>query len=107
MKSAKRERPRTSSRRQRGSDELTLAEAARLLHVSRLYLITLVEEGRFPSVRVTRGGHRRISRAEVLAYKEKLRKSQMSGLEKMVDASQRMRLYDDEIRELRFRRRQR
>ncbi|WP_343654358.1 helix-turn-helix domain-containing protein [Paraburkholderia caribensis] len=83
---------------------LTIAEAARLLHVSKMYLLTLVEQGVFTGVHTTRGGHRQISHAEVLAYKEKLVKAQTDGLERMIEASQCMGLYDEEIRELPLRR---
>ncbi|TXC79093.1 helix-turn-helix domain-containing protein [Paraburkholderia azotifigens] len=101
MKSAKRDRTRKSvTSKRRRSDELTVAEASRLLHVSRTYLTALIDEGKFLEVHTTRRGRRRISRAEVLAYKEQIVKAQADGLERMIRASERMGLYDGEMREL-------
>jgi excisionase family DNA binding protein len=77
--------------------ELTSEEAAKLLHVSRTHLNTLVDEGALGDVRITQGGHRRIPRAAVLAYKEKSTLAQRRGLDKMTEASQRMGLYDGEL----------
>lgn len=77
------------------------------LHVSQTFLSSLIAGGKLPSVRTTREGNLQISRAEVLAYKERIRKAWTDGLEKMMDASQRMALYDGETRELPLRRKQR
>lgn len=82
---------------ERESGELTSEEAAKLLHVSRTHLNTLVDEGKLGQVRHTEGGHRRIPRAAVLAYRENTKKAQKKGLDRMVEASGRMRLYDEEL----------
>ena len=81
-------------------DELTFAEAAKLLHMSRTYLNTLVKAGTFSGVRKTRGGQRRIPRAEVLAYKKHSVMTQTQGLDRMMEVSQRIGLYDAENREV-------
>ncbi|BBU30254.1 hypothetical protein BTHE68_39880 [Burkholderia sp. THE68] len=78
--------------------ELTSEEAAKLLHVSRTHLNTLIRDGRLTGVRLTPGGHRRISRAKVLAYKVSTEESQRQGLDEMVQASARMGLYDAELK---------
>jgi excisionase family DNA binding protein len=101
MKSLKRKGPRGSVLRTRSeADELTIAEAARLLHLSRTYLDALISAGKFPGIRKTRGGRRRIPRADVLAFKAQARLTQMKGLARMIEASQRMGLYEREISQL-------
>jgi excisionase family DNA binding protein len=90
-------RSRKSAEATSGADDLTSEEAARLLHVSRTHLNTLVDEGKFGEVRHTEGGHRRIPRAAVLAYRGKSKMTQTKGLDKMVEASGRMGLYDAEL----------
>jgi excisionase family DNA binding protein len=85
-------------------DAMTISDAAKLLHVSRTYLNALIDEGRLDRVSYSQGGHRRIQRAAVLAYKEQSKITQKRGLKRMVDASQRMRLYDRELKELPVRR---
>ena len=77
-------------------DELTSEEAAKLLRVSRTHINTLMDTGKLGEVSRTAGGHRRISRTAVLAYKTKSKKRQTRGLDAMADASQRLGLYADE-----------
>jgi excisionase family DNA binding protein len=50
--------------------ELTTVEAAEVLHVSRPYLIKLLNEGAFPHRKV--GKHRRIRMEDVMAYKSRI-----------------------------------
>ncbi|WP_176060963.1 helix-turn-helix domain-containing protein [Paraburkholderia sp. BCC1876] len=73
-------------------EELIIEEAVKLLHVSRAHLNTLVDEGKLGVVRHTQGGHRRIQPAAVLACKEKIKTTQKKGLDRTVDASERMGL---------------
>lgn len=78
-------------------EQLTSEVAARLLHVSRTHLNTLVDAGVLGEVSRTAGGHRRVSKAAVLAYKADSRSRQAKGLDAMAQASQRLGLYDDEL----------
>lgn len=76
---------------------LTSAEAAKLLNVSRTYLNTLVEEGKLGPIERTEGGHRRIPKSVVLAYKQHSRRRQEKALEEMSKAAQDLGLYDTEM----------
>jgi len=73
--------------------ELTTQEAAALLNVSRPYLIKLLEEGKLPFHRV--GTHRRIYYGDLMAYKEKSFQESQEALDRLVELSQEMGLYDD------------
>lgn len=78
-------------------EPLTSEAAAKLLHVSRTHLNTLLDAGALGDVSRTVGGHRRISKAAVLAYKASSKARQAKGLDAMVQASQRLGLYDEEL----------
>lgn len=83
-----------------GADEddgLTSEAAAKLLHVSRTHLNSLADSGALGAVRRTDGGHRRISKAALLEYKNRSRERQSKGLDAMMVASQRLGLYDEEL----------
>jgi excisionase family DNA binding protein len=79
---------------------VSIPEAAKLLHFSRMYLERLIDEGMLSVVRAPYADNRGISRAQVVALKRKLKASQREGLTSMVDASRRIGLYDLEIKEL-------
>lgn len=79
------------------ADEITSEAAAKLLHVSRTHLNSLVDSGQLGPVRRTAGGHRRISKASVLRYKAASKARQAKGLQAMGEASQRLGLYDHEL----------
>ncbi len=79
------------------AEELTSEAASKLLHVSRTHLNTLVDTGQLGDVRRTAGGHRRISKAAVLQYKAASKDRQAKGLDAMVEASDRLGLYDKEL----------
>jgi len=76
---------------------VTSEEAAKLLHVSRTHVNSLVEAGKLGPVNVTQGGHRRISKAAVLSYKAASKHRQARGLAAMSVASQRLGLYNNEL----------
>jgi len=73
-------------------EEITSEEAAKLLRVSRTHLNTLMDRGLLAGSR-TAGGHRRVSKASLEAYKSEARKKQLHGLRQMVSASNEMGLY--------------
>lgn len=78
-------------------DELTSEEAAKLLHVSRSHLNTLADSGALGEIRRTAGNHRRISRSALVGYKARSKERQAKGLDAMMEASQKLGLYDDEL----------
>jgi excisionase family DNA binding protein len=73
---------------------LTSGGAARLLHVSRSHVNALADSGALGEVMKTAGGHRRLSRAAVLAYKEQSKRQQAKGLAAMMAATEEAGLYD-------------
>lgn len=77
-------------------EQLASEAAAKLLHVSRT-LNALLDAGALGDVSRTVGGHRRIPKAAVLAYKAASKARQAKGLDAMAQASQRLGLYADEL----------
>ena len=71
--------------------DLTTFEAAEILHVSRPYLIRLIEKGEIPCHRV--GTHRRIRSTDMLAYKAKFDKARGDVLSELTQHSQEYGLY--------------
>jgi excisionase family DNA binding protein len=84
------------------SDEpfLSLEEAAQLLHVSRTGINKLIDAGTLANIR-NEGPHRRVERSAVLTYKAESKARQAAGMATMVDATQRLGLYDAEVSERR------
>ena len=76
--------------------DLTTEEAAKMLCLSRTHVVSLVKSGALPASS-TAGGHRRISEAAVLAYKEGMKARQSKGLDAMMEASADLGLYDGEL----------
>jgi excisionase family DNA binding protein len=60
--------------------------AAELLHVSRPYVIGLLEGGAIPCRKV--GKHRRVLRADVLKYKDKTAQARLRALGELADQAQ-------------------
>ena len=79
------------------SDWLTSQEASRLLRVSRTHMNTLLDGGALGEIQRTAGGHRRVSKAAVLEYKEQSKQRQAAALNEMAEASQRLGLYSGEL----------
>jgi len=80
-----------------GDEPLTSEAAAKLLHVSRTHVNSLLDAGMLGEVSRTAGGHRRVSKAAVLAYKAASKARQAEGLDSLARASQRLGLYEDEL----------
>ena len=72
--------------------ELTTGQAADILHVSRPYLVKLLEAGDIPYFKV--GKHRRVRREDVMAYKTAIDRRREAVLDELVAESQELGLYD-------------
>lgn len=80
------------------NDELLTSEqAAELLFVSRTHINKLMDAGTLQGVIRTEGGHRRVPKASVLAYKAESKARQARGLDRMIESSQRLGLYEAEL----------
>ena len=67
-------------------EELATQAAADLLGVSRPFLVRLLDDGEIPSWKV--GTHRRVRRADVLAYRAAMRETAEDALQNLVDQAQ-------------------
>src|SRR5260370_32292031 len=72
--------------------ELTTQEAADILNVSRPYLVSLLEDGHIPFIKV--GTHRRIRFSDLMAYKKQRDSNRTRGLAELTQMSQEFGLYD-------------
>ena len=70
--------------------ELTTQEAARLLNMSRPYVVRLLDEGRIPSHRT--GTHRRVMLRDVLTFKAEHRRARGAALDRLSDLDQELGL---------------
>ncbi len=70
--------------------EITTQQAADLLHVSRPFIVKLLENEEIPFRKV--GKHRRIQVEDVLCYKEKIDKKRLKVLEKLAAEAQELGL---------------
>jgi excisionase family DNA binding protein len=72
--------------------ELSTQEAANILNVSRPFLVSLLEAGTIPFTKV--GTHRRIRFTDLMEYKKRRDEETERGLEKIVQISEELGLYD-------------
>ncbi|MGE4220393.1 MAG: helix-turn-helix domain-containing protein [Alphaproteobacteria bacterium] len=68
--------------------ELTTQEAAEYLHVSRPYLIRLLEQGRIPFHKV--GTHRRVRFRDLQAFKEQAERDRAQAMDDLAADAQRL-----------------
>ena len=73
-------------------EELTTQEAADLLHVSRPYFITLLDQGELAFRKV--GNQRRVRLREVIAYKQQQYERSTRAMQEVSQLSDEMGLYD-------------
>ncbi|MBL8204010.1 MAG: helix-turn-helix domain-containing protein [Blastocatellia bacterium] len=66
--------------------EMTTQQAAEYLHVSRLFLISLLEKNELPYRKV--GTHRRVLAADVIAYKNRIDAARLQTLEQLAAQAQ-------------------
>lgn len=71
---------------------LSTSEAADILGISRPTLVRMLESGEIPFEQP--GRHRRVRMADVLAYRERVRRQRGAGLDRMVAAAEDAGLYD-------------
>jgi excisionase family DNA binding protein len=72
--------------------DLSGHRAADLLHVSHVYFLKLLDDGALPFR--TEGTHRRVRRADVLAYKADFDAQRFAAMAELTTLSQEMGLYD-------------
>ena len=72
--------------------ELSTQDAADILNVSRPFLVSLLEAGAIPFIKV--GTHRRIRFIDLMEYKKRRDEETERGLEKIVRISEELGLYD-------------
>lgn len=74
-------------------ESLTTQEAAEILHVSRPYLIGLLDKGLIPYYRLR--SHRRIRLEDLLAFRERFDAERHAALDELSRLSQEAGLYDE------------
>ncbi|MFB2892177.1 helix-turn-helix domain-containing protein [Aerosakkonemataceae cyanobacterium BLCC-F50] len=78
--------------------ELTTQEAAEILHVSRPFLVKLLESGEIPYIKV--GSHRRVIFQDLMNYKEQRKVKRQKGLQELTQFLQDEGFYEEEVRDI-------
>lgn len=81
---------------------LTTQQAADLLGISRPTLVRLLEDDEIPYSKP--GRHRRVRLADVLSYRDRLRRDREHALDELATLSDELGLYDDEVSQTRLER---
>jgi excisionase family DNA binding protein len=76
----------------RVSEDLTTAQAAAVLGVSRPTVVRLIDAGKLPAQVV--GTHRRVALSDVIAYREASASKRRAALDRMAQQAQDLGLYD-------------
>ncbi|MEK6420282.1 MAG: excisionase family DNA-binding protein [Burkholderia gladioli] len=89
-------RPLAQSLQPEPSDTVSTAEAARLLNVSRPYVVKLADAGKLGPITKTEGRHRRLLASAVQQYVQTRQRDSVAAMARLVDVSQAAGAYDDE-----------
>lgn len=87
------------------SNVMTEAEAATLLHVSPSHVRELVRTGAVESTASAAGAPLRLTGASVVKYRRIVKAQQTKSLDAMAAASERLGLYDEELKDIPVRKR--
>ncbi len=74
-------------------EEVSPEKAAEFLQVSRPFLVRLLDNGEIPFHHV--GTHRRVTMSDLIEYKRKRKVKSKEALQRMVELSEEMGLYDE------------
>ena len=83
---------------------LTVEETAKLLFVSQSHVHKLLQRGDLTAIQDTPESAVHVLRTAVLEYRKKMRAAQKAGLDAIVEASDRLGLYEMELEDLPHRR---
>ena len=81
---------------------LTTQQAADLLGISRPTLVKLLDQGTLAYTQP--GRHRRVRLADVLAYRDQVRRDRDTALDELTEVAEHLELYDDRTSQTRLRR---
>lgn len=79
------------------NESMSREEAADFLNVSRPYVDKLIDQGDLPYLLDIRNNQRRIPTEAVHEYKKKMKERQRLGIDQMIEASEELGLYDEQL----------